>query len=72
MLVSALVMTKADPGCLVVSDTTRRMIFRKPFIYDTFDWQEYISFLIPDSETDVMVQTFVCEQIFAELDSFSE
>ena len=38
VLISALVMRKAEPGTLLVSDSTRRMIFRKPFIYDTFDW----------------------------------
>lgn len=48
----------------------RRLIFRKPFIYDTFDWQENVQFKVPG--TQIMVQMFTCEQIFAELDSMSE
>ena len=63
-------MLKATPGTLLVSDKTRRMIFRKTFIYDTFDWQENVTFSLP--ETDVIVHTFCCEQIFFDLDSFSE
>lgn len=38
VLISHLVMRQAEPGTLLVSDSTRLMMFRKPFIYDTFDW----------------------------------
>ena len=38
VLISHLVMRQADPGALLVSNTTRLMLFRKSFIYDTFDW----------------------------------
>lgn len=40
VLVTALVMRKATPGQLLVSDSTRRMILRKIFVYDTFYWEE--------------------------------
>lgn len=71
VLISALIMMRATPGSLLVSDTTRRMINRKQFIYDTMDWQENVSFCLADS--DVEVQTFMCEQIFPDqFDSFSE
>lgn len=53
-----------------MSDSTRRMIKRKTFVYDTFDWQEHESFVVPG--TDTRVKTFVVEQIFVEVDSFSE
>lgn len=46
------------------------MIAQKPFISDTFDWQEYRDLKVP--ETDKVVKTYTCEQIFVELDSFYE
>jgi len=70
VLLANLIMRSAQPGTVVVSESFRRMIFRKPFIYDTFDWQEYKRVSVPDTEG--VVQTYTSEQIFAELDSYSE
>lgn len=70
VLVANLIMRSGQPGSVVVSDSFRRMIYRKPFIYDTFDWPVARTVAIP--ETEILVQTYVCEQIFAELDSYSE
>lgn len=70
VLVSNLVMHKATPGIVTVSEQMRRLISRKPFIFDTFDWQEAGQLQVPG--TEIKVRMFTVEQIFAELDSISE
>lgn len=72
VFISNLVMRKAPSGVLCVSDSTRRMIKRKTFVYDTFDWQDHISFIVPG--TDTRVTAFAVEEIFVDVNSsmFSE
>lgn len=43
------------------------MIARRPFVYDTFDWQDFGEVVL--HEEKVVVKTHTCEQIFAENDS---
>lgn len=70
VLIACLTQRAALPGSVLVSDAMRKMIFRKAFIYDTFDWQDFKEIKVPDQST--MIKTFVCEQIFAENDSSEE
>lgn len=58
------------PGQVHVSESFRRLLSRKTFIYDTFDWQEWNEVNFPS--LDIRVKTHVAEQIFAEVDSSEE
>lgn len=40
MLISALVMLKCNPGMVYVSESMRKIMMRRMFVYDTFFWQE--------------------------------
>mmetsp|Transcript_34051 Transcript_34051/g.44944 ORF Transcript_34051/g.44944 Transcript_34051/m.44944 type:complete len:128 (-) Transcript_34051:334-717(-) len=70
VLISRLIEKDGLPGAVRVSESFRKLMARKSFIYDTFDWQEYKRVSVPDTEG--VVQTYTSEQIFAELDSYSE
>jgi len=59
VLMANLIMRSAAPGSVVVSESFRRMIQRRPFVYDTFDWQEYKPVKVP--ETDDVTQTYTSE-----------
>lgn len=70
VLIANLIMRIAEGSLVTVSESFRQIIAQKPFIFDTFDWQEYRNLKVPD--TDKVVKTYTCEQIFVELDSFYE
>jgi class 3 adenylate cyclase len=38
VLIARLVQKGGIPGQVVVSESTRRMVARRNFVYDTFDW----------------------------------
>ena len=69
VLISALVMLKCNPGMVCVSESMRKIMMRRMFVYDTFFWQEWGHVEVPESE--LVLSTYSCEQIFAELDSYS-
>ena len=58
VLIANLIMRKSNASTVTVSDSFRQVIAQKPFIYDTFDWQDFEEIGVPD--TDKMVQTFTC------------
>ena len=58
------------PGQVHVSESFRRLLSRKRFIYDTFSWQDWNVVNFPS--LDIQVKTHIVEQIFAELDSSEE
>ena len=70
VLTASQIMEKSSPGTLLVSDATRRLLLRKSQIYETFDWEESISF---NKHGDVThpVHTYTCEPIFGGLDELS-
>jgi len=59
VLISNLIMRQASPGSVLVSNNFRKLINKKPFIYDTFDWQAFSHVTVPD--TDHVVQTYSCD-----------
>ena len=70
VLTASQIMENSSPGTLLVSDATRRLLLRKSQIYETFDWEENISFSkLGDGAQQV--HTYTCEPIFGEVDSFS-
>ena len=41
VLISRMINKGGIPGQVLVSESFRRLVARKTFIYDTFDWQEW-------------------------------
>ena len=50
-----------------MSETTRTMVHRRNFLYDTFDWAEHG--MIRLKSRGITLKTHTCEQIFAENES---
>ena len=44
---------------MLVSNNFRRMIKKKTFVYDTFDWQEFSHLKVPHAGTEV--RTYTCD-----------
>ena len=57
-------------GFVFASESFHNLLRRKPFIWDTFDWQEEKKIKIENSDTHVLI--FRVEQIYAMDGSSSE
>mmetsp|Transcript_13551 Transcript_13551/g.17158 ORF Transcript_13551/g.17158 Transcript_13551/m.17158 type:complete len:107 (+) Transcript_13551:880-1200(+) len=70
VLISRLIEKDGLPGAVRVSESFRKLMARKSFIYDTFDWQEWHELNMPSLE--IRSKTHICEQIFAENETSEE
>lgn len=64
------IMLNGEPGNVYVSEEFHNLLRKKPFIWDTFDWQETKKIKIENTERRVLL--FRVEQIFAMDGSSSE
>ena len=70
VLIAKKIELKGDAGSVFASESFHNLMRRKPFIWDTFDWQEVEKIKIENSDKQVMI--FRVEQIFAMDGSSSE